>query len=517
MKKSFVLLLALVVLISGTACYAQSDLLKEKDQVHITEKVLYGDKSVVEGVKVDANYDYEEQMFWHTLYEIGETPKEETEYTFYSIQHQDGMYADAGSLSFQMDCTDVISNDYDRDRTYYAMEKAMKELYDSTAPGEEKEVVVYLKDYIEYYTFIHDIDFPSMSGVNTKEYDHYGYWRLHDLLYDIETLEKVPESKETLEQLSELKQLLKDVEDFQEFFKIPVLDTEAYAISLKKDETGEIIGMGMANHNTGMGTGEIDIPNAPNVEGIDSFTFGIHSVFDDGDCYFTFDPHTESGKVVDTSLIPGGYGLYHFTYDDQKGTIDLENLKMVYALDPKLTLEELRVDTSGKNLLITVSDATTRYMQIIDRETMTLVDTLNLGDNEAYFTIWNYEDYMIIRAENIMLFEYGENGRYTQALSLKLEEVEKAIADCSPGVYFMEWNSAFDWNGESLLIANEIISYDENFRTMRSCNFYVAAVDATGLLYYGEYTVTLDASRQGGHKYCYFDRDMDNPIQIKWK
>ena len=518
MKKSFVLLTVLLVLITGTAYYAQSELLQEKDQVHFTEKVLYGDKSIVEGVKVDTNISYEYQLFWHTLYEIGETPKEETEYTFYPVRYQDGKYVDSGSLSFQVDCSDMMSNDFKQDRTYYGMEKAMKELYDRTAPGTQESATVYLKDYIEYYTFIHDIDLPRIPGVTTKEYSEYGYWNLQELLNDIEDLKKSSSSKESLKQLEKLEKLLKDAEILQGFFKIPVLETEVYAISIGKDAEGEIIGMAESSTSGGSATGDIDFPEMPNIEGLDSFQFNVYSIYDNGDCYFTFDAHTFNGNVVDTSLIPGGYGIYHFSYDTEKGTVDLENLKMVYALDPKNNIEYIRVDESGKNLLITTSDETTRYMQVIDRETMTLKDTFNLGDTESYFTIWTFEDSMVIRAENIMVFAYGEDGRYTQALSVNFDEAENTIANVtgSQNVDFLNWNTAFDWDGEKLLMANQIMLIDENLRATRTCNFYVAAIDETGLLYYGEYTSTLDCG-EGGHKQCYFNLNMDQPIQIKWK
>ena len=75
MKKSFVLLLALVIFVSGTACYAQNELLQEKDKVYYEEKVVYGDKSVVDGVTVEVNSHYNHNLFWNTVYKIGEQPK----------------------------------------------------------------------------------------------------------------------------------------------------------------------------------------------------------------------------------------------------------------------------------------------------------------------------------------------------------------------------------------------------------------------------------------------------------
>ena len=138
MKKSLVLLLTLVVLILGTAYYVQGELLKEKDQVHYTEKVLYGDKSVVDGVTIDANVSYDYHLFWNTVYEIGTTPKQETEYTFYSAMFQDYQYENAGYVNFNIECTDMGTSFYwQNDYKYHGMEMAVKELFTNLQKAEK--------------------------------------------------------------------------------------------------------------------------------------------------------------------------------------------------------------------------------------------------------------------------------------------------------------------------------------------------------------------------------------------
>ena len=47
MRKSLVLFLVLLISVIGGTCYVSADLLKEKDNVQITETVVVGDKSVV--------------------------------------------------------------------------------------------------------------------------------------------------------------------------------------------------------------------------------------------------------------------------------------------------------------------------------------------------------------------------------------------------------------------------------------------------------------------------------------
>lgn len=518
MKKSLVLLLALIVLISGTAYYAQNELLKEKDQVYFTEKVLYGDKSVVEGVTVETNISYAYQLFWKTIYEIGESPKEETEYTFYPWATYDTDHSYSGSISFPTAGTDVMVTSYEEEKDYYGLEIAMKKLYDDTPAGMESSTTVYLKDYMDYYTFMPELELPYIAGEESRSYGEYVhfYFSESELRADIADLEKTGRDKN---ELKKLKAYLADTEAFQDFFKIPVLDTEVYTLVISKDESGVVIGMGDSHMHGGSATGEIDIPDAPEVEGADSFSFSVYSAFDDGDCYFTFDPHTELGNLVDVSQIPGGYGVYHFTYDSQKGTIDLSDLKMVYPLGTETHITEIRVDGSGKNILLFTWDENGHYMSVIDRETLSLVDVFTIGNSESYLSVWTYEDYMVISTENLMVFEMGEDGSYTQAFSVDRQIMQDRISLSSE--YFVEipnWNTAFDWNGETLLMANRLMQYSDKdgFDEVDTCNFYVAAVSERGLLYYGEYESSL-GNLDENYRDCRFNPDMEFPINIRWK
>ena len=82
MKKSFVLLILLFAFAIFVFGFGQSSILAQRDQVQITEHVLLGDKSLVEGVTLELHTNYERQLFWDTTYVIGEKPKTDTEYTF---------------------------------------------------------------------------------------------------------------------------------------------------------------------------------------------------------------------------------------------------------------------------------------------------------------------------------------------------------------------------------------------------------------------------------------------------
>lgn len=513
MKKSFVLLLALVMLISGTACFAQNELLKEKDQVHYTERVVYGDKSVVDGVTVETNIDYNHQLFWKTVYEIDEMSKEETEYTFYAWPHFDNRLIQEGSMWFNIDCSNAYRDvEFDKNQTYYGLEIAMKELYDSTEPGSEKQTTVYLKDYVDYYTFMFDITLPYHSENGDVQYDSNFIWGERELKEDIADLEK---SGMNPEELARLKMYQADLEKFREFFKIPIVEKEVFTLAIAKDENGAVLGMADSHVSGGQAEGDIQIPDMPNVEGMDAFTFDMSSAFVDGECYFIFDPHTHNGNLVDVSQIPGGYGIYQFAYDNKKGTIDLSTLEMVYPLDMSSTYSMIAIDGSEKNILLFSDDGTNRHMSVIDRKTMTLTDDFVIGTSGEYISERIYEDFIVMIGNSLMVFPLSENGRYTQAFAVDAQQIEDVMVKNNPNLLALSWESVFDWNGHTLLIADSVVYENEDLRNIYTCDFYVAAVDATGLLYYGVYESTLTSYAERSD-YCMFNRDMREPLKVKW-
>lgn len=510
MKKSFVLLLALVVLVTGIGYYAQTELLKEKDQVHYTERALYGDKSVVEGVTVEADPRYGYFLYWNTKYQIGNEPKEETEYTMYPWEVQLDRYYYPGSLSFAMDSEIQLQigiTNYEKD-TYYGLEKAIKELYDKTSPGTENMVTVKLKDYLDYYNFSMDLELPDSVGRGI--FGHYGYAQESELREDLARWEETGSNKE---EAKRVRKYLDALDVFQEFFKIPVLDTEVYTIGMAKDEAGRVIGMSESSAHGGSSTGQINIPDAPQMEGMDNFTLATYSVFDNGDCYFTFDPHTFNENVVDVSQIPGGYGIYHFTYD-KNAEINLDNLEMVYPMDVNVHFVDMCVDASGENILLFTSDEENHYMSIIDRESMTLVDTFSIGNREFYLSNWVYDDFLVTSTDMLMVFPLGEDGRYTQAFAVNQQDIKDTMLEITDSQYFLRYGSSLDWNGEQLLIANDV-RYEVEYSSLATSNFYVAVVDKNGLVYYGEYDSSLETNNEN-YDGCHFGSNYENPIRVYW-
>lgn len=515
MKKSFLLLLIFIIFGAGTVCYAQNTLLEEKDKVNFKETVVYGDKSVVEGVTVTMKNWYENYLSWDSTYVIGETPKVDTDYNFYAWGLNDYHYAYSGSIGFVMDGNGMsnlewqVMNEENTSEDAEGMERALWDLYYQVGPDEEKEITVKLKDYMDYYTF--GVDFTGPLDTDTQTEQISLYLNKGELLADIVYGYQI--GLDTSE-IIKTEKYLGYLETFQEFFKIPVLENEIYEMAMKKDADGKVVGFGGAYCSGGFAEGNIAIPDYNLEEGGDSFHFSTPSIVDDGHCYLTFDTHTNNGNIVDTSQIPGGYGIYHFTYDEEKQEIYPEELEMVYALDPSIEIHSLFIDVCEKNLLLIAREdnRNTDYMYVIDKETMTLQEKFEVGNEKdgCINDFQIYEDYMVVKNGGIMVFTIDENGAYTLQFTAPTDVLDSLQVGVMEFDDIPSWNMTYDWNGEKLIFANSM--YNENWQ--QEAGFYVGAIDESGLLYLGTYESSLRTPDVAGDGYSICGPMMENAISI---
>ena len=516
MKKSFVLLLSLLVLGIAVVCFGQTTLLAEKDQVEFIETVVYGDKSIVDGVTIEMENNYEEYLFWNSTYVIGETPQIQTDYRFYYSRQYENSDGYRGNMYFNVDYYESLDWGYWEDE--YVPETglalAMKELYEETQPGEEKSKFIYLKDYMEYYTFSFDLNSAFTEEERGTSLD---VMLQESVLKDyVENGEARGYSKERVE---EAKQQLEWLQMFYDFFKIPVMEQDAAVIQLKKDADGNVLGWGMATASMGSGTGEAEIPSFPENDEYDSFYMSTTSVVTNKECYFTFNPRTEKGNVVDTSQIPGGYGIYYFPFDTQKQEIYPEQLAMVYALDPQIYVYNMDLDEKHGNLLLFTMEEGIIYMSVIDIETMTLTEKFEISTEEIGIGFHKiYEDYMVVDAAELLVFEIDADGNCKKVLTAPREELNEYQVDKEGVTYLPNWDTEFDWNGEKLVFANYIFN-EEHYP---EASFYVAAVDETGLVYLGTYQSSLrsthsyEVNLEYAYEYSHVRPESGN-VFVKWE
>ena len=527
MKKSFVLFIMILVLGAAAVCFGQNRILAEKDNVKITEHVLYGDNSVVEGVTLELHNHYQNQIFWDTAYVMGEEPKVETDYTFYQVKQSSFPIRWSGNIYFNNDA-DVFGWDEAEEIAPEGLEVAVYELIEDTGASETGTKTVLLKDYVDNYGFGVGFQAPydKASGEKRLHYDLDARWLRVELYHAKES-----EGKNYGYSNDAIKQIEKEfawLKAFQKFFEIPVLENEAYIISVKKDEHGDVVGHGYSSINVGGGSGDIDVPLFTEREKYDSFQFYTSYAVGDGDVYLTFNTHSEKGEVVDTSRIPGGYGIYHFPYDLEKEEIYPEKLQMVYSLDPNLDVQDLARDARGENLLLfTIEDGieeTDLYMSVIDIATMSLVDKFNISESREDVAGVDYlvleEDYMVIMTYgDIIVFSIDENGTYKKEFEVANEVFRVLGLEEDEYYELLQNDTEYDWNGRQLIFTNNLYNVNGYMGT----NFYVGVVDKNGLQYFATYDTSLqspvskDENGYDTYNYNHVRPNDFDAIEVKWE
>lgn len=474
MKRTLLLILLLVISI-GTVNIFASSVYKEHDNVTFQEKVLYGDRSAADGLNVKLNINQSSQLFWSTVCNFGENVEVSTDYKFYSHRQDSDIPASYNGLSLFA----YPEIEFSPDEKQVGLGIAYQELFDSLAPGEEKEKTVYLKDYMEYYDFEVNFNFPNyMDYGNTSRY------------------QKVdPQELEADQSLIPLKNI-------REYFKIPVLETETHTISVAKHNNGYIAGTGGGSTDS------------------ERYQMESHSVMTLDTCYFTFDTHTTENNIVDTSELPDGYGIYCLPYetlDDSSAiifspeTVKTDQISMVYALDPSVKLHGMEMDDAQTKIFLYTVENEELWLTVIDIETMTALQKFKLVDMpaDAWPYICNYTDFIAVfdtYNEEVSLFSLNAKEEYELQFicPFQPEELEE----------FYWYPEILAYDGERLACTGTLRNYSRGNKDY--CDFYVMIYDKEGLQYLGRFDNNLDSGLDGDWYDYPCKADYYNAIEISW-
>ena len=447
------------------------------DRVTMTETTLQGNAAAAAGLQLHARMEYAEQLFWNIDCDLGGPLAPTTTYEFYiSEQYSTGTNTDTG---VHLESYLEYGLDYEKDaEEQQGLGKAFKQLADTIGPGEEAETTVYVKDYFDYYPLSMSVDIGGRFFNFTES----------------EYLQYCPDGEAVVELSPEY-----DVELFahlRQFFRIPVLPDQTVSISIGKHTNG---------HIGSMGSGSTDS---------DCFYMNTHSVVTPGMCYFTFSPLSEQGKLMDLSLIPGGYGLYALPWTAEGGvygdTVQAhgDQLAMVYPLSTEAEILLLQLSDDGSALLLHTKENDRYILTVIDLATMTTRQKLDvcawpeedhgLGvygsqtDGTRYFAAMpGYENFYLL---------VEENGQYTVKFSHPWDN------ELNMHHYFTD----LCWNGETLAIG-----YSSHYRQGFPVQFGVAVYDADALLYTGTYGTSLHTGTAENF-YSYYCQPAQ-AMQLRWK
>ena len=450
MRKSFLLVLLALVISVGSISFAGVSIYKERDNVTYEENILYGDRSIANGLSITHKTHLKEQLFWKTNLSFSENLNIESDYQFYA-QSQSPEYeweSYGVSLSVSFDHFDIS------DSNPIGLDVAYKELFDSIEPGEEAEKTVYLKDYLEYY------DFQVMFDLSN--------WGIYSggSTYEAKRFMSMNESDVNM----------KAVYDMSQYFKIPVLEHETYAIRVGKHANG---------HLATMGGGQTFSEN---------FHMITYSAFTDNATYFTFDPYGSEGTLVDLSELPEGYGIFclpHDTVTENDFTYDAvrtDKLSMVYPLDPTSKLFSLDMSEDQTCLFLYTIENEQLILKIIDIASMELKQELIIIDSyhQNNLTIHQQDDFLTLfdySNETLRLFALNKANDYEHKFTCKFYP-DNSIKDHM-------FNEVLYYNGSQLACIGTTYSNSRLHTDFTSLS--VMIYDETGLTFAADYLCSLDS------------------------
>lgn len=483
MRKSLSLVIVLLLFGSVSAIWCARMIYAERDQVRFTQTILSGDPAVADGLSVQTHATYGNFLFWDSTTRLQNgTPQTQTEYHFFNTE-QEQPYDQSYQGVEVYSAVQSSGNNFLNIPKYRqnGLERVYQELYDSAATDKEVQKTVMVADYCKYYPLE---GFINLEGIN---YD-FGIWTYGSGQSD------------SLEMWNML----------QKFFRIPVLPTERITISLTKNRDGSL-----------------STSSSGNEEG-DQFYLDTKSVVTPQTCYFTFNNRTSKGNTVDTSLIPGGYGIYAFDYTagaiktlkgggtrvTENGRLHLDSLRMVFPIDVTEEFLELSQREDDETLLLYTRRKNDYFLTIIEIDTMQQIQRLKIQstqtDDGAWYNLLENDDFIVTvidQTATVLL----PNGDGTFRIDMQTPN--------TINLEYLAWqrdSNAMAYNNGKLAVAYEYVDQTTGFRY--SPCFNAVIFDNTGLVFLAQYQSSLRNVLTDSYNLNEIVRLVDqSPIEVTWK
>ena len=477
MRKSIIIVIMLLVLSLSGVIIAHGMVDESKDAVVLDETVLYGDKSAAEGLSVNIRVHCNNRLFWDTTYTAGKEPGIHTDFHFSQAeQNRQPGVPDRHGIWFNIQDNFGFSSgrgidpdDFSHRSLTGGMEKIFKDVANRTAAGSTHTETVYVSEYYDFYPVTVELILPV-------------YW------------------KEWVDGNLSIQQAITDRSasinrKIASYFKIPVRDDHQVEVAITKNDDGLIA--------------DIRIRSVDD-SGLDLRTA---SVVTENACYFTLGNRTWRGDIIDTSYMPGGYGIYclPFTSEGEHRFVSGDDLRMVYALDEQIQVVNMAVDKDGNKLLLLTRESGVCWLTVLDAETAEELQKLQVIDCPEYVYIWNtfyHDDFLVVftSQNRFSLIEVNPAGEYRHVFTSEIYEHGSGEYEIP-----LSYSAAMCWNGEKLAIAE--LQYSGNLGE-KGCGFYLFVYDMSGPLYVGKYDSSLDVNSGIGYQYRCQPINSD-PISVK--
>lgn len=482
MRKALGLLIVLLVLCTSSVVWCALTVYLPHDQVQFTQTVLAGDPATAEGLTVQTYATYQNHLFWDSMTQIqNSVPQTKTDYRFYQSEQSEVGDPSYRGVEIFSDVGTGASNYMDiPENQRSGLELAYQELYESAVPGQEATKTIMLSDYCDYYPIAGFID---VEGINLA----FNVW-----------------SENSTEEMAVSNKM-------ESFFRIPVLPTEQATISLEKDSSGYIYSTGLSNNGEG-----------------DQFSFYTHGVITPQTCFFIFNNRSQKGQIMDTSLIPGGYGIYALDYAGgqvkqlregvtqtiENGSLQLDSLRMAFPIDPAEEVLQLCKWPDAQTLLLFTKYKSDYFLTIIAIDSMQQIQRLKLHtetNSETYgFAVLENSDF-VVSVINKKVSVLVPNGDGTFRIDMQTQNTLSNL--------YVPWRvdgNAMAYKDGKLAFATE--DYDESSGMRNGVSYDIVILDASGMQLYAKYQCSLQNIPQDTYNSNEIVRLLYNhPLELTWQ
>ena len=334
-----------------------------------------------------------------------------------------------------------------------------------------------MSDYLDYYPLSVEINFPNKYSLDSS----LGYHETDS--YNL-------------------------VSALSDFFRIPVLKNHLVTISATINENGNVFQSGSES-----------VASSEENSIYDEFSIYGSSVITEDKCLIYFSNKTYMGKTVDTSEIPGGYGIYclpySYTDDGRKVTFDYSALSNVFPVKNNFEITELKLSKNEKYVYMITKEDKDSYLTVIDTETYEVMQKIKVSthDNQSAGFGHIEEDFAVINLyhehleSRFNLYTIDDNGLFIKKFTAltHLEDKTDASEDIRyPGSDIYErTNIDVEWDGENLYVTN---GFDESYGMIgdRRAGFGLSVYNKEGLQFFGNYYTSLSTGYDGTYGSSYY-------------
>lgn len=463
MKKLLALLLALVLLGGAAMLWTAHAVGEQKEAVTVTQHTIQGDPAAAEGAVLTARAVWENgKLAWDITQTLGDAPEARV-----SFDPNAAWESFEDWREFALNIHVGAAYDYDLgdynlplvDDPQGIWKVCQQQLAQANEKGDVVETEIDLRDWCAYYPIVPEI---YLEGAKVEE-------------ATAQELQLEPRTEPNRQNV---------VEAFSNFFTIPITGKFPLTVAVSpqsEDQAARSRYSANVYRNQTSEDGSRRMISGWNM--VQSWDFG------GGVCVFALKNRTPDGEALDASQIPGGYGLYAFRYQPASAEvsgaacIDGSSLRNICPLPNTAQVLELTVDQDRRELRMTAEDGGERTVTFFDLETLEVLGTISARQGEKLPQFCPAGEGLVMLDDGVARYMApGEDGQLREVWTTAL-----------PEELWIEINSddetdlplSVDVKDGRVILCTE--------KMVRDCQYLVAVLDGSGVLYYGEYFTSLSS------------------------